>query len=87
MKEAPTPPRTLELGGRLAKRAIPSNHATSVNQWVNPQPSCPAAGINLYSRTASGVMCMRMGEGQKLIGFTTVPVEENEGEEEGEDEE
>ena len=38
----------------------------------------PVSGINRYSRTASGVICMRLGEGQKLIGFTTVAREEEE---------
>lgn len=42
----------------------------------------PVSGINTYSRTASGVICMRLSDGQKLIGFTKVPKEEEKIEEE-----
>ncbi|MBE6556006.1 MAG: DNA gyrase subunit A [Ruminococcaceae bacterium] len=36
----------------------------------------PVAAINTYSRTASGVIVMRLGEGQSLAGFSGVAHEE-----------
>ena len=36
----------------------------------------PVAGIPTYSRSAGGVIVMRLGEGQKLVNFTSVPHEE-----------
>jgi DNA gyrase subunit A len=33
----------------------------------------PVSGINTYSRTASGVIVMRLGDDQKLVNFTTTP--------------
>ena len=36
----------------------------------------PVSQINTYSRTASGVIVMRLGEGQSLAGFSKVPHEE-----------
>ena len=36
----------------------------------------PVKAINEYSRTASGVIVMRLGEGQKIVGFSTVAHEE-----------
>ena len=42
----------------------------------------PVAGINTYSRSASGVIVMRLDENQKLVGFTKVSPDENEGESE-----
>ncbi len=46
----------------------------------------PVSGINTYSRTASGVIVMRLGEDQKLVNFTTITPDEKEadGEDEGE---
>ena len=44
----------------------------------------PVSGINVYSRTATGVIVMRLGEDQKLVNFTTIKPEENDGEDEGE---
>jgi DNA gyrase subunit A len=41
----------------------------------------PVAGIPSYSRTAGGVIMMRLSEGQKLVNFTRVPHEESEEEE------
>ena len=42
----------------------------------------PVCGIPTYSRTASGVIMMRLGEGQKLANFTAVAHEEIEEENE-----
>ena len=36
----------------------------------------PVADINIYSRSASGVIVMRLGEGQKLVTFTKVARED-----------
>ena len=36
----------------------------------------PVADINIYSRTASGVIVMRLSEGQKLVTFTKVARED-----------
>ena len=36
----------------------------------------PVAQINTYSRTAAGVIVMRLGEGQNIVGFTKVAHEE-----------
>jgi DNA gyrase subunit A len=36
----------------------------------------PVSGIPTYSRTAGGVILMRLGEGQSLVNFTAVPHEE-----------
>ena len=36
----------------------------------------PVEGIPTYSRSAGGVIVMRLGEGQKLVNFTSVPHEE-----------
>lgn len=36
----------------------------------------PVKAINEYSRTAAGVIVMRLGEGQKIVGFSTVAHEE-----------
>jgi DNA gyrase subunit A len=36
----------------------------------------PVAQINTYSRTAAGVIVMRLGEGQTLAGFSKVAHEE-----------
>ncbi|MBQ7320506.1 MAG: DNA gyrase subunit A [Clostridia bacterium] len=41
----------------------------------------PVADINIYSRTASGVIVMRLGEGQKLVTFTKVAREDEAAEE------
>ena len=41
----------------------------------------PAEGISTYSRTASGVIVMRLEEGQKLVNITNVAKEEEEDEE------
>jgi len=41
----------------------------------------PAEGISTYSRTASGVIVMRLEEGQKLVNVTNVAKEEEEDEE------
>ena len=41
----------------------------------------PIADIPSYSRTAGGVILMRLAEGQKLVNFTSVPHEEPEDEE------
>jgi len=41
----------------------------------------PVAQINTYSRTAAGVIVMRLGEGQTLAGFSKVAHEEQENEE------
>ena len=38
----------------------------------------PVSQINTYSRTAAGVIVMRLGEGQTLVGFTKVAHEEQE---------
>ena len=38
----------------------------------------PVADIPTYSRTAGGVIMMRLGEGQTLVNFTRVPHEEQE---------
>jgi DNA gyrase subunit A len=38
----------------------------------------PVSGIPTYSRTAGGVIVMRLGEGQKLVNFTAVAHEEPE---------
>ena len=38
----------------------------------------PVAGIPTYSRGAGGVIMMRLGEGQALVNFTSVPHEEPE---------
>ena len=38
----------------------------------------PVADIPTYSRSAGGVIMMRLGEGQKLVNFTRVPHEEPE---------
>ena len=38
----------------------------------------PVAQINTYSRTAAGVIVMRLGEGQTLVGFSKVAHEEEE---------
>ena len=43
----------------------------------------PVADINVYSRTASGVIVMRLSEGQKLVTFTKV-AREDEAEKEAE---
>ena len=40
----------------------------------------PAAGIQVYSRTASGVRVMRLEEDQKLVAFTKVAKESEEDE-------
>ncbi len=40
----------------------------------------PACDIPTYSRTAGGVIMMRLGEGQTLVNFTSVPHEEQEDE-------
>ncbi|MBQ1260447.1 MAG: DNA gyrase subunit A, partial [Clostridia bacterium] len=41
----------------------------------------PVSGINTYSRTAGGVIVMRLNEGAKLVNFTKVAkTEEEEGE-------
>ena len=42
----------------------------------------PVAGINTYSRSASGVIVMRLEEGQKLVNFTKVSPDPEEGDEE-----
>jgi DNA gyrase subunit A len=39
----------------------------------------PVADINVYSRTASGVIVMRTGEDQKIVNFTKLAPEEPEG--------
>ena len=44
----------------------------------------PVADINIYSRTASGVIVMRLSEGQKLVTFTKV-AREDEAEQEAEE--
>ena len=41
----------------------------------------PVADINIYSRSASGVIVMRLGEGQKLVTFTKVAREDEAAEE------
>ncbi len=41
----------------------------------------PVAQINTYSRTAAGVIVMRLGDGQTLAGFSKVAHEEQENEE------
>ncbi len=46
----------------------------------------PASDISTYSRTASGVIVMRPSEGDRIVGFTVVPKEEDT-EEEAEEEE
>jgi DNA gyrase subunit A len=38
----------------------------------------PVADIPTYSRSAGGVIVMRLGEGQKLVNFTSVPHEDTE---------
>ena len=38
----------------------------------------PVADIPSYSRTAGGVILMRLGDGQKLVNFTAVAHEEPE---------
>ena len=38
----------------------------------------PVSGVPTYSRTASGVIMMRLGEGQTLVNFTKVPHEDEE---------
>ena len=44
----------------------------------------PVADINVYSRSASGVIVMRLSEGQKLVTFTKVAREDEAAEEAGE---
>jgi DNA gyrase subunit A len=45
----------------------------------------PAAGVSLLSRSAGGVIVMRLGEGQNIVNFTKVAkAEEKEDEAEGE---
>jgi DNA gyrase subunit A len=45
----------------------------------------PVSGINTYSRTATGVIIMRLGEDQKIVNFTKVsPDPEGEESDEGE---
>ena len=41
----------------------------------------PVADINIYSRSASGVIVMRLSEGQKLVTFTKVAREDEAAEE------
>lgn len=41
----------------------------------------PVEGVPTYSRSASGVIMMRLGEGQTLVNFTCVPHEEPENDE------
>jgi DNA gyrase/topoisomerase IV subunit A len=41
----------------------------------------PASGIPVYSRTASGVIVMRLPEGQQIVNFTKVAKAEEETEE------
>ena len=41
----------------------------------------PVCDVPTYSRPAGGVIMMRLGEGQKLVNFTSVPREEDEEEE------
>ena len=45
-----------------------------------------AADISVYSRTASGVIVMRPAEGDRIVGFTVVPKEEERPEDEAENE-
>ena len=45
----------------------------------------PVADVPTYSRTAGGVIMMRLNEGQSLVNFTKVPHEEPEAEETAED--
>jgi DNA gyrase subunit A len=42
----------------------------------------PVCGVPTYSRTASGVIMMRLSEGQTLVNFTKVKRENEENEEE-----
>ncbi len=44
----------------------------------------PAAGVSTYSRTASGVIMMRLDEGQKLVNVTKTAKEEKDEDEDGE---
>ena len=44
----------------------------------------PVAAINTYSRAASGVIVMRLAEGQSIVNFSKVAHEEPEEEAEGE---
>ena len=46
----------------------------------------PASGVSVYSRTASGVIMMRLDEGQKLVNVTKTAKEEKKIEEEGSEE-
>ena len=46
----------------------------------------PASGVSIYSRTASGVIMMRLEEGQKLVNVTKTAKEEEKTEEEGSEE-
>ena len=46
----------------------------------------PASGVSVYSRTASGVIMMRLEEGQKLVNVTKTAKEEEKTEEEGSEE-
>jgi DNA gyrase subunit A len=45
----------------------------------------PVVDIPTYSRSAGGVIVMRLNEGQKLVNFTSVPHEETEAEAEAEE--
>ena len=45
----------------------------------------PVSGIPTYSRSAGGVIVMRLGDGQKLVNFTRVPHEDEEIEDEEQD--
>ena len=47
----------------------------------------PVEGIPSRSRSAGGVIVMRLGDGQKLVNFTTVPKKDETDEENGENEE
>ena len=42
----------------------------------------PASGVSTYSRTASGVIMMRLEEGQKIVNVTKTAKEEEKPEEE-----
>ena len=44
----------------------------------------PSDGVSVYSRTASGVIMMRLEEGQKLVNVTKVAKEEEDNEAESE---
>ena len=41
----------------------------------------PVAGINTYSRSASGVIVMRLDDDQKIVNFTKVSPDEKKDEE------